>query len=58
MVSVSSDLRYAARELWRRPGSNLAAVLWLALRIGATSAVFSVIYAVLIDPFPDVGSDG
>jgi putative ABC transport system permease protein len=57
MVSVSSDLRYAARELWRRPGFTLTAVLSLALGIGATSAVFSVIYAVLIDPFPYVGSD-
>ena len=57
MQSFVSDLRHAARELWKRPGFTLTAVLSLALGIGATSAVFSVIYAVLIDPFPYPGSD-
>ena len=52
MHSLASDLRYAARELRRRPGFTLTAVLSLALGVGATSAVFSVIYAVLINPFP------
>ena len=56
MQSLTSDLRYAARELRKRPGFALTAVLSLALGIGATSAVFSVIYAVLIDPFPYPGS--
>jgi putative ABC transport system permease protein len=57
MQSLISDLRYSARELRKRPGFTLTAVLSLALGIGATTAVFSVIYAVLIDPFPYVGSD-
>jgi predicted permease len=57
MQSVLSDLRYAARELRRRPGFALTAILSLALGIGATSAVFSVVYGVLINPFPYVGSD-
>ncbi len=52
MHSLSADLRYAARELRRRPGFTLTALLSLALGAGATSAVFSVIYAVLINPFP------
>jgi predicted permease len=50
--SLPGDIRYAFRELRRRPSFALTAVLSLALGIGATSAVFSVIYAVLIDPFP------
>src|SRR3984893_5106901 len=57
MQSLISDLQYSARELRKRPGFVLTAVLSLALGIGATSAVFSVIYAVLIDPFPYPGAD-
>ena len=57
MPSFTSDLRYAGRELRRRPGFALTAILSLALGIGATSAVFSVIYGVLLDPFPYVGAD-
>jgi putative ABC transport system permease protein len=45
------------RELRRRPAFTVTAVLSLALGIAATSAVFSVIYAVLIDPFPYAGSN-
>jgi putative ABC transport system permease protein len=57
MQTLLSDLRYSARELRKRPGFALTAILSLALGIGATSAVFSVIYAVLIDPFPYPGYD-
>ena len=57
MQSFWADLRYAGRELRKRPGFGLTAVLSLALGIGATTAVFSVIYAVLIDPFPYPGAD-
>jgi hypothetical protein len=48
MDSLAPDLRYATRELRCRPGFTLTAVFSLALGVGATSAVFSVIYAVLI----------
>src|SRR3989475_2272566 len=57
MQSLLADLRYAGRELRRRPGFALTAVLSLTLGVGATSAVFSVIYAILIDPFPYLGAD-
>jgi predicted permease len=55
METLLADIRYSARELRKRPGFALTAILSLALGIGATSAVFSVIYAVLIDPFPYPG---
>jgi predicted permease len=57
MHSLVSDLLYAARELRRRPGFTATAVLSLALGVGATSAVFSVVYAVLINPFPYEGAE-
>jgi predicted permease len=57
MGSVFADLRYAARELRRRPGFAVTAVLSLALGISATSAVFSVVYGVLLNPFPYVDSE-
>jgi predicted permease len=52
MQSVFQDLRYALRQLINSPGFSLTAVISLALGIGATTAVFSVIYAALIHPFP------
>ena len=52
MSTLFQDLRYALRQLGRDPASSLTAVISLALGIGAATAVFSVIYAALIDPYP------
>ncbi len=52
MQALRQDLRQAFRPLRRNPGFALTAIATLALGIGATVAVFSVAYAVLIDPFP------
>jgi predicted permease len=52
MEAVLQDLRFSLRQLRAAKGFTAVAILSLALGIGATTAVFSVIYAVLIDPYP------
>ena len=57
MRTVFSDLRYANRQLIKNPGFLLTTVVSLALGIGATTAVFSVIYAALLNPYPYPAAD-
>jgi putative ABC transport system permease protein len=57
MRSLLQDFRYAFRQLVKSPGFSLTAIISLALGIGATTAVFSVIYAIMENPYPYRASD-
>src|SRR5713101_5597775 len=53
---VAADARYGLRILLKNPGFTIVAILSLTLGIGATTAVFSVVYGVLVNPYPYANS--
>ncbi|WP_254062051.1 ABC transporter permease [Acidobacterium sp. S8] len=57
MLTVLQDFRYSVRQCIRHPAFTFTAVLSLGLGIGATTAVFSVIYAALMNPYPYKAAD-
>src|ERR1700716_1019900 len=52
MSGLFQDIRYAMRQLRRSPGFTTVAVVTLALGIGATTAIYTVLYATFLAPMP------
>jgi len=57
MSTLFQDLCYALRQLVKSPGFTLTAIISLTLGIGATTAVFSIVHAVLMNPYPYAAPD-
>src|ERR1700759_933371 len=55
MQILLQDLRFALRQIFRNPGFSLTAVLSLTLGIGATVAVYSILYDAVLHPWPYAG---
>src|ERR1700748_1718439 len=57
MSELWRDIRYGLRLFWKSPGFTAVSLIALALGIGATTAIFSLLYSVLLAPLPYVEGD-
>jgi putative ABC transport system permease protein len=56
-TGLLQDFRVAVRQFWKAPGFAATAILSLTLGIGATTAIFSVVYGILLNPYPYKDAD-